>query len=194
MSGFYMVETLGDTNDDDLAFVEDYVSGLEMDDWKTGFGHPAQKGWPDDASIYLRKTSGKKLADLVGTVTNNLIVSTRLRSLIAKHTKDAKVEYLPVRIHDHRKRLLSDEYVIVNPLGTMDCLDLEASDILWDEDDPKKALAVNTAVLSSKKVKRAPALFRLQEKPASYVISFDIAKPIHDGDYTNVFWKKLEIK
>jgi hypothetical protein len=195
MTGFYMLETLGNTNDDKLAFVEDYVVGLEMDDWKTGFGHSTKKEWPADATMALRKGSGKKLSDLIGTVTNNLIVSKRLRSLIATHTDGIDVEYLPIRIHDHRKRLLSDEYVIVNPIGTVDCLDLKASDILWDEDDPKKALAVNKAVLSEKKVKRAPSLFRPKERPASYIISLAIARPIYDsGDYTNVFWKKLEIK
>ena len=194
MSGFYLLETLGDSNDDKLAFVEDYVTGLEMKDWKTKYGHRTASDWPPDASMVLRKTSGKKIADLVGTITNNLIVSQRLRALIEQYAKDVEIEYLPVQLHDHRNRLLSAEHVIVNPVGTRDCLDLKASDILWDKDDSRKALSVRVPVISAKKADGLPALFRIKEKPASYVVSFTLAKPIHDGAYTNVRWQKLEVR
>jgi hypothetical protein len=192
MTPFFLLETVGDTNNDALVLIEDYVKGLEMKDWKTGFGHSTAKEWPDDATIQLRKSSGRKLSDLLGTITNNLIVSKRLRAMIEEHSANIDVEYLPVRINDHRGRLLSDEYVIVNPIGTVDCLDTKASDILWDTKDTKKALAVNTVVLSAKKTKDAPALFRIREKPASYVLAQSLAKPIYAAKFTNVFWKKLE--
>jgi hypothetical protein len=194
MTTFYRLETLGDSNDDKLVVVEDYVAGLEMFDWKTKFGHRTSSEWPPNATITLRKSSGKKLTDLLSTIKNTLIVSPRVRAIIEENTKGTEIEYLPVMIYDYRKRLLSGDYVIVNPIGTFDCLDLEASDILWDEKDSTRALAVNNAVLSEKKLKNAPALFRVREEPSWYIVSFDIAKPIHDGDYTNVYWTKLELK
>ncbi len=101
---------------------------------------------------------------------------------------------MPVRIHDHRERLLSDEYVIVNPIGTFDCLDLEASDVLRDKDDAAKILAVNEIVLSAKKVQHAPPIFRIREKPASYIVSRIVATAISDGGFSNVRWQALEPK
>lgn len=194
MSNFYKIKTLGDANNEKLVIVEDYVRGLEMQDWKVGFGNTATKDWPSDASIYLRKTSGKQLTDLLKTIKNTLFVSKRLRQVIERHCRDIQVELLPFTLYDHRKRVLSQDYVIVNPIGTIDCLDLKASDILWDEDKPDKVLDVNKIVLSAKKLKNAPALFRIKEAPTSYIISFPLAKELHDGDYTNVYWDKLTVK
>jgi hypothetical protein len=197
MNKFYLIDTLGDTNDDDIVCIEDYVRGLEMDDWRTGFGHASSDAWPVDAAIYLRKTSGSKLTDLLGTITNTLYASPRFRQVIEKHCAGVEIEYLPFSLYDHRKRLLSKEYVIVNPIGTLDCLDTEASDVLWDDDDPNKALAVSGIVLSAKKlskIERVPALFRLKEDRATYIMNYDLATDIYGGDYKNIFWEKLEVK
>ena len=155
---FYSIKTLGNAANPKLAQIEDYVVGQEMDDWRTKYGHPAKKGWPSDATIVLRKTSGRTLTDLLGTIKNTVFASPALREVIARHCKDVEIEYLPFELVDHRQRTISKDYVIVNPLGTLDCLDVEASDILWDEDEPNKALAVNVAVFSAKKLKKAPGV------------------------------------
>ncbi|MDI7216591.1 hypothetical protein QMN07_03530 [Leptospira santarosai] len=195
---FFLVDTLGDSNDDSLVWIEDYVKGLEMDDWDTKTGVSVADTWPGDASIYLRKRSRKagpgRLTDLLSTIKNNLFVSPLLRETIAKHCRGIRVEYLPFQLFDHNKRLRSSDYVIVNPIGTFDCLDLKASDILWDEDEPNEALDVHKPVLSKKKLKDAPPLFRIQENPAMYVINQPLAIEIYNIDYSNFFWDELKIR
>jgi len=193
MTALFLLSTFGDINDDALAYIDDYVFGLELDQWRTGFGDRTAKDWPADATIFLPKTTGRTLTDLLGTTTNTLYVSKRVRMVIERHCKDVEIEYLPFALRDHRKRLLSNDYVIVNPIGTFDCLDLEASKILWNR-KKTKVLAVNDAVLSEKKVKDAPVMFRIRETPMKVVVSFGLARELYDGKYTNVFTEKLKVK
>lgn len=197
MIQFYQLDPLGDLNDDSVVFIEDYVKGQEMQDWRTGHGHPAMYSWPEDATIVLRKTSGRKLTDLLGTIKNTLFASKRLRELIELHCQDVAIEYLPFTLCDHRGRVISNEYSIINPLGTLDVVNTEASDIEWDDEDPNKALLVETIVLSAEKLKkleRIPALFRVKEDPASYIMTYDPIEKIYHGNFKGVYWDKLEVK
>jgi hypothetical protein len=115
MMKFFRIDTLGDADNDKVAIIDDYVKGLEMDDALTKYGRPTAAAWPEDASIYLRKNSGAKLTDLLGTITNNLIVSSRLRACIASHCDGIAIEYLPIKLFDHRKRLRSEDYANIHP-------------------------------------------------------------------------------
>lgn len=194
MKKFYLLKTLGDANDDSLVQIEDYVVGLEMYDWRVGSGERTADDWPSDATIVLRKTSGRKLTDMLGTIKNTLFVSPRFRAVLERHCAGIEIEYLPFELRDSRRRLIAKDYVIVNPVGTVDCLDLKASKILWDKKKPDKVLMVHEPVLSARKVERAPALFRIREAPTDLVISFDIAKDLKDGDFSNLAWEKLEVR
>jgi hypothetical protein len=191
---FFQLNTLGDSNDDSLCCIEDYVKGLEMSDSDTKRGRSVAETWPADAAIHLRKSSGRKLTDVLSTIKNNLFVSARVRDVIAKHCAGIAVEYLPFQLFDHRKRLLSRDYVIVNPLGSLDCLDLKASNILWDEDDPNEALRVKKPVFSAKKLAEAPALFRIRQDETFYIINRPLALDLYAGDFSNLFWTEVEVR
>jgi hypothetical protein len=123
-----------------------------------------------------------------------LIVDPKFRKIIEKHTAGEKIEYQPVAIYDHRKRLMSDEYVIVNPLGAYDCIDLKASDVLYDEDNPKEILEVNDLVLDKAKAMKAPQLFRPEHSRSSYIIRYDIGLDMHQAKLTNIAIDELKFK
>jgi hypothetical protein len=197
MKRYYQLDTFGDGNDETVVLVEDYVKGQEMLDWRTKSGHATSDSWPEDATIVLRKSSGRKLTDLLRTITNTLYASSKLRKAFEYHCQDMAIEYLPFTLRDFRGRVIADDYSIINPLGTLDLVNTDASDIEWDDEEPDEVLLVETIVLSAEKLDkldRIPSLFRVKEKPASYIITYDLAKEIHDGDFAGVYWDKLEVK
>ena len=100
------------------------------------------------------------------------------------------IEYLPFDLHDHRKRLLSKDYVIVNPIGTFDCLDLKASKIFIGirTSRRRRAWFIHPS-LSAGKLQNAPPLFRIREEPSDLVISYDLAKDLKESNLTNLAWK-----
>lgn len=188
---FYLLSCLGDANDDSLCVLYDSVDGIGLGD--VGLHTGAQLGdkYPENAKIYMSKESpGVKLSSLLGNVKNFLIVSRAFKEVVEKLSRE-KVEYLPFTLCDHRKRVRSQDYFILNPLGSLDCLDLKKSNIKWDQDDPTKIIRIREHVLDRKKVKDALPLFRIAQDPTAYVVGVELAREIYDRDFTNVIWTKL---
>ena len=132
---------------------------------------------------------GAKLCDVLGNTRNMLIVSGAFKSVIEKHCQGVDIEYLPFTLYDHRKRIRSRDYVIVNPVGALDCLDETASKVKYG---PEGGVThVREYVLDQSKVKGAPQLFRVAQWPSQYIIGVELAREIYDRGFTNVLWTEL---
>lgn len=190
---FFLLDLLGDANDASLCVITGFAKGIEMDAYRVKMGEAIADIWPADARIDMsRDQKGIKLSSVLGTTRNMLIAHRTLRDLVEEHCPGVAIEYLPFALHDHRKRLYSKDYWIVNPLGTFDCLDLEKSDIVWDKSrKPPRVSLLREPVLDRRKVEKAPQLFRIQERPAQLVVGVGLAKAIHDAKLTNVMWREL---
>jgi hypothetical protein len=188
---FYMIDGLGDPNDEDRCVLFNSVEGIGLGDVGLHTGEPVWPRYPKDARIYMSKESpGIKLSSVLGNVKNFLIVSRDFKEAVEKLCGD-KVEYLPFTLYDHRKRVHSRDYFILNPLGTFDCLDLKKSDIQWGKAEPDKVIRVREPVLDRAKMKDAPQLFRVAQEPTTYVVGVELAREIYDRDFTNVIWTEL---
>jgi hypothetical protein len=188
---FYLLETLGDPNDMDLCFLDNFVDGLEPKSWRIGEGERFGDLYPSDARIYMNdENPGIKLSALLGTTRNMIVAARELKELVEKHCTN-EIEYLPFTLYDHRKRVYSTDYCLINPIGTFDCLDMNASEFLRKKSNPSEIISVTTPILDKAKVKDAPQLFRMPYSPTNYVLGFELAKDIHDRKLTNIRWKKL---
>lgn len=96
---------------------------------------------------------------------------------------------MPLAIYNHKGRLASSDYFIVNPLGTVDALDLERSQIEWLGSD---IVEIEKRVLDPEKLKGAPDLFRLKEEPSAYVISQRLIAKLTPPPPTNFYVQRLE--
>jgi hypothetical protein len=191
---YRLFDTLGETNDDSLVYVEDFVEGINMQSWRIFKGERLAPVYPADARIALRKENrGAKLTSFIGNTMSMLLVASDIKRLIENVCGGLDVEYLPVTILDQRKRAHGKGYYIVNPMGVLDCLDLDKSDIEWTDDQPPEVVGVEELVLSRKKMKGAPELFRIREEPSNYVFGPKLADALkqHTPRPTNVFWTKL---
>jgi hypothetical protein len=189
---FFLLDTLGDTNDEDLCFLGDFVKGIEGDSWRVHDGEPLGPIYPKDAKLFMsREYKGMKLCSLIGNERGMLLVSSEFKDLIQKHCKGSEIEILPFTLYDHRKRVLSKDYFLINPLGTFDCLDFKESDITWDEDEPGEVVRIRDYVVDKKKAKKAPQLFRFHKDSSTYVVGVELAEDMYERDLTNVAWKRL---
>ncbi|MFL5349707.1 MAG: imm11 family protein [Hyalangium sp.] len=188
---FYLLNTLGDANDDNLCVIHNSVEGIGLGDVGLHTGARIGAEYPDDAKIYMSKENpGIKLSDVLGNTNNFLMVSRGLKEVVEKHCGD-KVEYLPFTLYDHRKRIYSRDYFILNPLGTFDCLDLKKSDIVWSESNPDRIVRIEEHVIDRKKAEMAPQLFRVNRHPTAYVVGVDLATEIHGRKFSNIYWRKM---
>lgn len=188
---FYHLQTMGDANNQKLCFVDAFVDGINAESGRVHVGDPLTPVYPPDARIYLTEESGIKLSSLIGNSRSMLLVSMELKDVIARHVTEA-IEFLPVTLCDHRKRPLGPIYFIVNPLGAIDCIDLQASDVLYSPKNPTKVIEVSDYVLDRNRLTAAPQLFRMEYARAEYIVGSALAQAIRDRkELTNVIWDEL---
>jgi hypothetical protein len=187
---FFRLETIGDLNNQDLALTSGPPEGMVMRSYTLARGKRAAPHYPKEARISLRENHpGIKLSSLLGNTHNHLVVQSAVKEVIAAHCQGLEVEYLPVDLYDHRKRLYSRDYFFINPIGSRDCLDPVASRVQIGPEG--SVIHVGEYVLDPKKVDTLPALFRVQEEPSTYVVSQALADALREKGFTNVVLNPL---
>jgi hypothetical protein len=176
----------------DFCFLQDFPQGVGLNRYKFGKGEAFGDEYPEGARVYMSsKERGMKLPSLIGNIRSMLIVHQGVKETIEKMNK-GPTEYLPLQIFNHKKRLASDEYFIINPLGGWDCLDLSASKIDYLDGKVADVLEI---VLDKEKLKRVPELFRIREDTTVYVASHTLMQAVVKGDPkpTNLYIDKLPV-
>jgi len=181
------------TRDDDAVCLDDEPEGINMSQWKIARGVAMGADYPADAQWRMSdEYPGIKLTSLLATVSNMLVVEGRLKSVL--EATGVPIEFLPFTLYNHKKRVASRDYFIVNVLGTFDCLHYDKSEIEWFTEVPGAVVGVDKHVLDKRKLAAAPDIFRVKEDPTMIVISARLAAQIKKLDPlpTNVYLIKLD--
>lgn len=187
---YFRIMTGGDLNNQDLCLVEGYPDGMGLKGARLALGAPAARYFPDDATFKLKpENPGLKLSGLLGNLDNNLMLNSAGVDAVRELMKGEDVEFLHFILLDHKGRVHSDDYWIINPLGTRDCLHYGESNI--KRNDEGDVLLIKKFVLDKQKLGGAPALFRIQEDPTEYVMSEELIKALGAADVKNVLGYKL---
>jgi hypothetical protein len=158
----------------DYVFVHSRPDGMGAEDYRLGKGESTKGVYPKDARIYMDDDErGLELPSFIGNTSSMVLVEHAVKDAIEQLCGHKGYEYLPVSIYNHKKRLASADYFIINPIGTFDCLHKQKSEVDYFNG---KVVSVDKKVLDSKKVKNAPYLFRLKEEPQCYLASEDFVK------------------
>ncbi|MFY2558737.1 imm11 family protein [Corallococcus terminator] len=185
---FYSVNLLP-LMDRGFTVIRSLPEGTHDYGYRMSTGLEMAERYPRDARVFMdARLPGIKLPSLVANTSSVLLVAAPVKAVIEK-SQVGKMEYLPLAIYNHKKRLASSDYFIVNPLGTFDCLDLEQSEIQYNKGD---IVAVHRPILDPKKIASAPDLFRVPENRRLYVISERLAAGLKAIKATNVYLFDLE--
>lgn len=185
---YFRLNILGDAQNRRLAFVDAPPEDLDGFDYKMSLGERIGDRYPDDPRIYLQpKSPGIELADLIGNTVGYLLVSSKMKALIESHDA-GEVEYLPFTLYNHKNRVHSTDYWIINPVGTHDVLNREASDIRYVNGNPAEdVVAVRTFVFKTTGLDGVPDLFRIPEDPKEYFVTERLARAFHAARCSNVY-------
>jgi hypothetical protein len=137
---------------------------------------------------------GMQLAGVMGNVSSLLIVHQAFQLIIERFMRpEDQVEFLPLSILNHKGRVASNDYVLVNPVGTLDCLNYKKSEI--DRMKDGRVIGVDKFVLDRKKIAWEPAIFRPLEASTEYIINGKITTAFKESGFPdrNVFVTALEI-
>lgn len=78
---------------------------------------------------------GLELPDYVSNTDNMLILRRACAEAIIAGFAVGEHELLPTRLINEKQRVHADDYVILNPLGKIECIDRERSDMYQGPDD-----------------------------------------------------------
>jgi len=189
---YFKIVTLGDTADKSLAFISSYVENIGLAAYRPAKGKRVGEKYPENAEIHLQpEDPGIKLSSLIGNTKSYLIVNTAVKETIVEFCSqnETEIELLQFTLVNHKKRVHSKDYWIINPIGTFDCVNRSASEIEFLDDE---IVGVDKYVFDPKRLEKAPHLFRVPEEPRGYFISQSLAKAFQDKQFTNIFLIEVE--
>jgi len=118
------------------------------------------------------------------------VISGRLRKALEAEATQNRVEYIPVRIINHKKRLASADYFVLNPLDIVDCIDPEASCVEWNTISPGSISYCKGLVLKEDAIPPGFRLFRLKYWPNNIMIDDDLVANLKRMDLTGLVFRK----
>jgi len=143
------------------------------DDFEISDGISRLAGWPADAASAMNPKFPKDIgfADcLAGTGFH--VISAKAKQVLegAGVGKPDKIEYLPIKIINHKGRVEPVEYFIVNPLDIVDCIDLKASEVDMDSIDKGMIQGCAQLVLREDLIPAELKVFRLAKWNSTIII------------------------
>ena len=188
---YVRVETTGNLNNARLCIISTGPEGMARGDTRMAVGLAARKLMPSPARIRLQsKYRGLQLAGFIGNTPGYLIFNSIGRAIIEKACVGQKIEYLPFELINHKGRVHSTDYAMINPVGGFDALNEEASTISRAATDGR-ILDVPVIVLDTRKLEDAPPLFRLAQKPTVYVMSEALIDEFKAAKVDNLAYRHL---
>ncbi len=163
-----------------------YIEGFE-DDYKLMKGIPVANYWPEDILIRMDpdfKTQ-IKLSDNLCNQHNVIIASKRLCDFLRKESVP-NLEYLPIKVINHKKRPEKAEYWVVHLVSTQNCIDTRKSELEWNPVNKEDIATVRRLVFDESKIDRDAALFRAKHLKTAIFVRRDLAKKMQDGGFTGI--------
>lgn len=126
------------------------------------------------------------LSDLIHTVFNLLIVSPRLQEFF-KTFSSPEIDYHKVHLLDTNGNLISDEYVLVNPLNCIiDCVDTEKSQGRLSLVDKGEYAWLTKLMLNHARIPKNTTLFRPLAYPSLILVREDFKVHIEKLNLTGI--------
>ena len=135
-------------------------------------------GFPENALVRMDRNFPKdvKLADQLDNDSGLTIVNSKIANAILELSLPS-LELLPVSIINHKGRDVGERYFIVNVCKVVDCIDKDASTLMWNPIDKDLIAGVLELVLLED-FESDSVIFRPKHFPQRIIVREDFAKKI----------------
>lgn len=166
----------------------------EVDDlWELEDGISRIKDFPENAACVMNPEFPKdiQLADyLYGAGVP--VISRRLKEILEREVSDNRFEYLPVEIINHKGRVASHDYFIVNPMDVCDCIDIDKSGVRWNQITSNLISGCKGLVLKKEAIPKGYKLFRLKYWGSKILVRSDLVETLNAADLTGLDFRNTE--
>lgn len=146
--------------------------------------------WPTEVVCHMNPKYPKdiQLSDsLYGA--NILVLSKDLKELLTKENVK-NVEFLPVSIINHKERVASDTYFILNPFPVIDVIDIDASQVEWNDIDEGLIDSCEQLVLKTDAIPKDLQIFRPKYLSFIILIIEKLADKLVAANFTGLVFRE----
>ncbi len=118
-----------------------------------------------------------ELVDFLHVLEDTLVVSEEARQLLECENVRG-LEFIPVRILNHKGRSVKRKYYIANCLNLVDCIDQEETEFEWDTLDESQMEDVVNLTIDESKINQNTALFRMKHLQEFLIVRRELAEKI----------------
>lgn len=189
---YFEWDTGGDVDDESLCFIDDAPEGLGLYASCLALGDAVAPHMPKSPRIKLRdENPGLSLPGFIGNTCGLLILSSTGVRVVREMCQDPPFEVFPFELLDHKGRVHSTDYAIVNPLTKIRCLDAASSGAKYGKRG--NVITVEKVALEKQALADAPHLFRIAELPGKYVFSRALGRKLNEAGVTNVWGTQITL-
>ncbi len=174
--------------------IEEYVSGIKPTEFDAvDNGERTEASWNPEATFKSSKIRGKPEFPCLVSNTDRYLILDKMVAFRFKELLQDIIEILPIKIVSEKGALISEDYRIINPLGTYDCLDPVASEFAYSKKYPDSVIGVGKYVISKKKADSLPPLFRVKEEPGIFIMTFEFLESLKLSPLPNFLVLELDV-
>lgn len=188
---FFKISTLADYGKEDWCFTTNEPKGIGLQSYKFGLAEPLRKDEIEEpVTLQLDdEHQGLKKGSFIGNVSRMLIVNSDVKTVFERLVSD-DIDYHKFNLLDHKGKLHSEDYWIVNPFSSCDVLHLEESDIDFEDGEID---TIWSMVFDKTKIKEVFHLFRGEPIKGTYFISQELKAALEEINVTNLVIKEIPI-
>jgi len=152
-----------------------------------------QKTFPTDALMKMsaRHKKDTGLNDDLPNLHDCKVCSKPLVDFL-KRRNLKNVEYLPIKIINHKGKVASDEYFIVHPISPQDALDVKASKPKYNQLIKTEINKVENIILDKSRLDPEVKIFRLASYFFPVLIEKELAKEMEAEGFKGPYFEELD--
>jgi len=178
--------------DESYALLTDEIDGFDYG-YKFFEEVSIKNEWPNNTSIGFSDSNpqGINLTDFVNNVMAFLIVSDEIKTIVEGEACSG-LEFLPIKILNHKHRIASDTYWVINIIKQIECVDRDKSDFDEDIVDPDLIEGFRKLVLKDDMDKIQESIFRMKEQPRFIVFSENLVNKLKEKNVTGAVFHETQ--
>ena len=190
---YYEINTGADCGADGWCYTNKEPEGIGYQSYKFDEGEELEN-YPenlDDVTLKLDDDypDSIKKGSFIGNALSMLIADSKTVKIIKDFVKSG-VCYYPFVLLDHKGRVHSKDYSIINPIGAYDYLNIDKSKIDFEDGEIE---AIYETVLDASKLADDHHLFRISPATGYYFISEGLKKALEDQNTTNMVLTEINV-
>ena len=156
-------------------------------------GVPLENKFPRGVAFHMSPDfpTNLLLTDNLRNTDSCAVVSAKLAAALRARPV-AKMEYLPVSIIDHKRKVASKDYFILNPLELVDCVDRKKSKLREDDMVPGDIERIFDLVLDEKRIPKDRDVFRVKGFAQMTLASCELADELTAAKFVGLRWVPAE--